>query len=279
MRELDTRVRQGLAERVFSRFGFAGIPDPTLANLNAIYKAWSRCVGYDNVQKRVYFANGGRGPFPLADPNDFLEAWIRHGTAGSCWVVAEAYYGLLRHAGYDARRVAGQMLDCDDPMKPNHGSVIVTIDDIEYAADPSMCGEEAIALLPGRKTAAASAAHGLWSEGDGNFWWRPGHSRRPIEYTTQFERCTYEFFVERYEKTKEFSLFNGVLYVRRNIDDGILSYGRGHALRVDARGELSAEPVEPRDVPELLVTKMGLSEEIVARIPADEGGPTFGNVS
>ncbi len=275
----DTVLRREVAEQAFERFGFARIPEPTLDNLHAIYRAWSRNVGYDNVQKRVYFARGGVGPFPLSDPNDFLHTWMKHGTGGSCWVVAEAYYGLLAHAGYDVRRVAGQMLDCDDPMKPNHGSVIVTIDGVQYTADPSMCGEEAIALIPGKATSARSPAHGLWSTGDGNYWWRPGHSRKAIEYTTQFDPCSYEYFVERYEKTKEFSLFNGMLYVRRNVDDGILTYGRGNLVRVTAQGDLSAEPVDPRDVPRLLIERLGVSEEIVAQIPADEGGPTFGNVN
>ena len=41
----------------------------------------------------------------------------------------------------------------------------------------------------------------------------------------------------------------------------------------------SAEPVDPRDVPRLLIERLGVSEEIVAQIPADEGGPTFGNVN
>lgn len=279
MMKRDTILRRELAQEVFEHFGFAAIPEPTLDSLHAIYKAWSRHVGYDNVQKRVYFANGGKGPFPLSDPNDFLRTWITQRTAGSCWVVAEAYYGLLAHAGYDVRRVAGQMLDCDDPMKPNHGSVIVTIAGVEYTADPSMCGEEAIALVNGTATAAASKAHGLWSAGDGNYWWRPGHSRKAIEYTTQFDHCSYPFFVERYEKTKEFSLFNTTLYVRRNVDDGILTYGRGNVVRVTPQGEMSATPLDPRDVPQFLIEEMGLSEQIVAKIPADDGGPTFGNVN
>jgi arylamine N-acetyltransferase len=274
----ETILGRDVAEQVFEQFGFDDMPAPTLDNLHAIYKAWSRKVGYDNVQKRVYFSNGGVGPFPLSDPNDFLRTWIQHRTAGSCWVVAEAFFGLLAHAGYRVRRVSGQMLDCDDPLKPNHGTVIITLDGVDYTADPSMCGEEAVALIPGQATAAKSQAHGMWSTGDGRYWWRPGHSRKPIVYVTQFDKCSHPFFVERYEKTREFSLFNTTLYVRRNIDDGVLTYGRGNVVSVTPEGELSARPIDPRDVPRFLVEKMGLSEEIVARIPADDGGPTFGNV-
>lgn len=273
-----TILTQRNAERLLEKLGFSGLPEPDLEALHAVYKCWSRGIGYDNVQKRVYFGEGGEGPFPLADPNDFVDAYLRHGTGGSCWVVAETFFGLLHRIGFDVRRVAGQMLECDDPMKPNHGSVIVTIDGIEYAADPSMCGEEAIALLPGQETAAASKAHGLWSRGDGNYWWRPGHSRVAIEYTTQFDPCTYDFFLERYEKTKEFSLFNTILYVRRNTSEGILTIGRGNLIRVDHDGELSAEPLDPAKLRAFLVEHMGLSEEIVSRIPPDEGGSTFGNV-
>ena len=64
----DTVLRREVAEQAFERFGFARIPEPTLDNLHAIYRAWSRNVGYDNVQKRVYFARGGVGPFPPPVP-------------------------------------------------------------------------------------------------------------------------------------------------------------------------------------------------------------------
>lgn len=267
------------AENILEAFGFSSIPEPSLESLHAIYKAWSRKVGYDNVQKRVYFARGGTGPFPVADPNDFVDSFLTHGTGGSCWVVAETYFGILHHVGYDVRRVAGQMLECDDPMKPNHGTVIVTMDGVEYVADPSMCGEEAIPLVPGEASAAQSKAHGLWSTGDGNYWWRPGHSRVAIEYTTQFDPCSYDYFVERYEKTKEFSLFNHVLYARKNVDEGIVTIGRGNLIRVDLEGELTAEPLGQDDIVRVLVDDMGMSEEIVSQIPPDNEGATFGNVS
>ncbi|MEM8561855.1 MAG: arylamine N-acetyltransferase [Pseudomonadota bacterium] len=268
-----------VAEQVLEHLGFSQLPSPTLENLHSVYKAWSRGVGYDNVQKRVYFAEGGTGPFPLADPNDFMRAFLKHGTGGSCWVVAEAYFGLLYHIGYDVRRVAGQMLNCDDPMKPNHGTVLVTLDGVDYASDPSMVGEEAIPLLRGQPSAAQSKVHGLWSTGDGNYWWRPGHSRVAIEYMTQFDPCSYSYFVERYEKTKEFSLFNAVLYVRRNHEGGIRTVGRGNLIHIDLEGNMTGEPIAEPELSELLVEQMGLSEEIVSRLPPDDGGATFGNVS
>ena len=274
-----TLLDPGLAEDVMAHLGFSSFPEPDLQSLHAIYRAWSRGVGYDNVQKRIYFAEGGTGPFPLTDPNDFMRAFLRHGTGGSCWVVAEAYFGLLHHIGFEVRRVAGQMLDCDDPLKPNHGTVLVTLDGVEYAADPSMVGEEAIPLLKGRPSHAQSPIHGLWSNGDGNYWWRPGHSRVAIEYETQFDPCSYDYFLERYEKTKEFSLFNTVLYVRRNFDDGIRTIGRGNLIHIDLAGTLSAEPISGVALTSLLVERMGLSEEIVSKLPPDDGGATFGEVN
>lgn len=274
-----TSLDRGLFEKLIERLGFSSVPEPSLQSLNKLYKAWTRNLGYDNVQKRIYFARGGNGPFPLANPNDFVTAFLQHGTSGSCWVVAESFFGLLFHVGFDVRRVAGQMLNCDDPLKPNHGTVIITINGIEYAADPSMCGEEAIALIDGQATSAESKLHGLWSVGNGNYWWRPGHSRVAIEYTTQFDPCSTEYFGERYEKTKEFSLFNTVLYARCNNNQGILTIGRGNLIRIDHDGTMSAEPIDVQSINRILVENMGMSEEIVSQIPPDSDGATFGNVS
>lgn len=274
-----TSLRRDLAEKVLERFGFSDFPDPDLAALNAMYKGWTRLVGYDNVQKRIYFAEGGRGPFPSVNPNDFVETLLQHGVGGSCWVTAEAFFGVLHQSGFDVRRVAGQMLECNDPMKPNHGSVLITIDGIEYAADPSMCGEEAIALIDGQETHAESPVHGLWSMGDGHYWWKPSHARVDVEYVTQFDGCTADYFAYRYEKTKEFSLFNDILYARRNLDDGgAITIGRGALITNDSENNQSIEPVEFDGIKQILIERMGMSEEIVSRIPPDGEGASFGNV-
>lgn len=59
---------------------------------------------------------------------------------------------------------------------------------------------------------------------------------------TQFDPCTAPYFAERYAKTKEFSPFNDVLYVRNN-NDRIVTIGRGNKIIVTPDGEMSATPV------------------------------------
>lgn len=269
-------LRRDVYERLLERIGFDKTPEPTLETLNTIYKFWCRDIGYDNVLKRIYFGEGHSGPFPVMDPNEFIESWMKHGTSGSCWPSSEALYGVLALTGFAPERVAGQMLECNDPMDPNHGAIIVHLDGMRLYVDPGMAAEVALELIPGKPNRTPNDAYGIWDEGDGHVWWRPGHSRRAIEVVMSLHNLSYDFFADRYEKTKEFSLFNTTLYVRRNRDEGILTFGRGNVLRVDSAGELSAQPMDEKDVPAFLVEEMGLSEEIVARVPlADEEGAKF----
>ena len=273
---VSTVLRREVYERLMERMGFASDPEPTEETLNRIYKFWSRDVGYDNVLKRIYIAEGHEGPFPVMDPNDFIESWMQHGTSGSCWPSSEALYGVLVHAGFTPERVAGQMLECNDPMDPNHGALIVHLDGRRLYVDPGVAAEEALEIIPGQPNRTASKAFGIWDKGDGHVWWQPGHSRRAIEVVMDLRDLSYEFFADRYEKTKEFSLFNTALYIRRNRDDGILTFGRGNVLRVDTEGNLTAQPMDDARVPEFLVEHMGLSEEIAARVPLkDEEGAEF----
>jgi arylamine N-acetyltransferase len=254
-------------EQAMEKLGFTDQPPATLDTLNAIYKSWCRRVGYDNALKRIYIEEGHSGPFPVMDPNDFLTRWMEDGTSGSCWPSGEALYGVLVHTGFTIERVAGQMLECNDPMNPNHGALRAHLNGRIYHVDPGVGSEEVLELIPGEATSTPSPAFGIWNTGDGHVWWRPGHSRRPIEIVMDLHNLSAEFFAYRYEKTKEFSLFNTTLYVRRNRDDGILTYGRGNILRVSPEGELTAEPIDIADIPGFLIEQMGLSERLVARIP------------
>ncbi|MCF6301404.1 MAG: hypothetical protein L3J52_09865, partial [Proteobacteria bacterium] len=124
-------------EQFLERIGYSTRPEATLETLNRIYKSWCRKIGYDNVLKRIYFEENHDGPFPVMDPNDFLTTWMKHGTSGSCWPSGEALYSVLSLTGFKVERVAGQMLECNDPMNPNHGAMIVDFDGrILAQADP-----------------------------------------------------------------------------------------------------------------------------------------------
>ncbi len=274
---IGTVLKEGVYERFLERVGFTKRPDPNRSTLDAIFSKWCRDVGYDNVLKRIYFHENHSGELPVMNPNDFIEAWMKHGTSGSCWPSGEALYGVLHLTGFNVERVAGQMLECNDPMDPNHGALIVHLDGKRLYVDPGIASEDALELVEGAETKTDNNAYGVWCKGDGHVWWRPGHSRTPIEIETKYWDLSYEYFAERYEKTKEFSLFNTSLYIRRNRGDGILTYGRGNVLTVDGEGNLTAEPISDADLPEFLVTKMGLSEEIASRVPlTDEQGAEFG---
>ncbi len=274
--EIGTQLSDRVFEEALQRFGFSGVPDPTYETLAKLYKAWCREIGYDNVQKRIYYGRGQTGPFPVMHPDDFLTSWMTHGTSGSCWPSAEALFGLLKKTGYEVERVSCEMLECNDPMRPNHGTCFVHLDAEIYVIDTGMVAELPLALRKGEETSTPSKAFGIWSKGDGRIWWRPGHSRQAVEVDVLDRNCTYDFFEYRYEKTKEFSLFNNSLYVRRNVDDGILTYGRGSLVTVTPEGEMSAAPVDEKDLPGLLIDRLGLSEEIVSQVPLrDEDGAVF----
>lgn len=263
-------------ENAIERLGFSTKPEPTRENLDRLYKGWCREVGYDNVLKRVYYARGETGPFPVMDPNDFVKSWLAHGTSGSCWPSAEALYNLLAKTGYKTERVSAEMLDCGDPMRPNHGTCFVELDGSTFVVDTGVVAEEVLELKDGEETSTSSKAFGIRSKGDGRIWWLPGHSRQSIEIAMIDRNCSAEYFAHRYEKTKEFSLFNHSLYVRKNIDDGIITYGRGNVIRVNPEGEMSAEPIATEDLAAFLIDTMGLSEEIVAQTPlVDETGAKF----
>lgn len=273
---VSTQLRRDVYERLLECIGFERDPGPDLATLNRIYKFWSRDIGYDNILKHIHVDERRSGAFAVMDPNMFIELWIKHGTSGSCWPSSEALYGVLAIAGFQPERIAGRMRECNDPMDPNHGAIIVHLDGKRLYVDPGVGAEEALELVPGKPNRTASAAFGIWDEGDGHVWWRPGHSRRAIQVVMDLDRLSYEFFADRYEKTKEYSLFNTALYVRRNRDDGILTYSCGTILRVDPQGILTAEPINDGDIPAFLIDQMGLSEEIAARVPIkDDEGAQF----
>jgi N-hydroxyarylamine O-acetyltransferase len=73
------------------KLGLSAHPAPTFGGLQTLYAAWCRKVPFDNVRKLIHLRRQDSSPLPGNNVGDFFEAWLRHGTGGTCWagVVAQ----------------------------------------------------------------------------------------------------------------------------------------------------------------------------------------------
>src|SRR4051812_48928349 len=101
---VDDELSRPLQERVLTKLGFAGAPGPTVESLRTIYAAWCRHVPFDNVRKLIHVRAENPGPLPGNTPEDFFGAWLKHGTGGTCWSGAGAFFALLASLGFNVRR-------------------------------------------------------------------------------------------------------------------------------------------------------------------------------
>src|SRR4051794_16727349 len=98
---MDTpRITPELLERALERLGFSAKPEPTLEALDLLYDTWCRRVPFDNVRKLIHLHKESPGPLPGDDPSEFLEAWLAHGTGGTCWASSNGLYALLEALGF-----------------------------------------------------------------------------------------------------------------------------------------------------------------------------------
>jgi len=141
-----------LVERVLERLGLRRRPDVSLPALADLYDRWSRRVPFDNIRKLIHVRGNDPRPLPGDSPNEFFEAWLRHGTGGTCWGGNGALCELLIALGYDARRAAATMMVAPD-IPPNHGSVVAHLDGRRYVVDASMLFVEPLPLRAGARVA------------------------------------------------------------------------------------------------------------------------------
>ncbi len=220
-----TELSRKLVKKILVRLGIPSplVPDP--ASLEKLYAAWCWHMPFENTRKMVALASDNNEALPGLDANDFFENWLEYGTGGTCWPVANAFYELLVALDFDAFRIAGHMRDLPEL---NHGSVKVLISDREYLAEASLLlnrilplGDETLInrdrLYPA-ELERGDASHLLWlctPPNEEYFFCRLMHD--PVEYS---------LFKQRYEVSRETSVFNQRLYARRNYQDRmIILYG------------------------------------------------------
>lgn len=262
-------------ERVLGRFGFAKQPEPTLENLRRLYAAWCQRVPFDNVRKLIHIHAGNTGPFPGSAPQDFFEAWLQHGTGGTCWSGAGAFHALLQSLGFSAERGVATMLAAPD-LPPNHGTVRVRLDEENYLTDCSMLHAEPLLLDGATDARVAHPAWGLRASRRGDKWhitWRPLHKLDGLECRLETFGASREDYQQRYEQTRPWSPFNFELCARLNKKDHAIGAAFGKKVVLKSDGTAESHPISDAERRKLLIEEIGLSEEIVSQLPTDRPTP------
>jgi len=265
-----------LLERVLTRLGLASAPEPTLEGLRAIYGAWCRHIPFDNVRKLIHVRSGSPEPLPGSTAEDFLEAWLQHGTGGTCWSNAGATYALLKSLRFPAVRGVGTMLAAPH-IPPNHGTVMVVFDSERWLVDGSVLCGEPLRLDEYAPSRVEHPARGLQCtrRDDGHLYvsWRALHQTDGFDCRLEYFGATADEFGERYEMTRGWSPFNYQVNARRNRGDDVTGLAFGNAVTLHADGTVTKTPFTREDRTRILIEKVGLSEAIVAQLPDDVPTP------
>jgi N-hydroxyarylamine O-acetyltransferase len=264
-----------LLEDILLRLGFSSQPELTLDGLRAVYGAWCRRVPFDNVRKLIHVRTADPRPLPGSTPEDFFEAWLRHGTGGTCWAGAGSCHALLRCLGFEAERGVATMLHAPD-APPNHGTVRVRLDGEYYLVDCSMLHGEPLRLDAVEETRIAHPAWGVVCairDGHWHVTWRALHRVDGFECRLERFGAEADEYQRRYERTREWSPFNYEVTARLNRGEEVTGLAFGEALTLHADGAVSRAQVTHEDRQRLLMERLGLSEEIVSQLPHDVPTP------
>jgi N-hydroxyarylamine O-acetyltransferase len=264
------RLSEPLRDRVLERLGFGAPPEPTLAGLNRLYRAWCQSVPFDNVRKRIALLREEPGPLPAGGAEDFLLGWLRHGTGGTCWPSSNALYATIRACGFAARRVSGSMFE---DGSENHGTVKVHLDGDVFLADTGMITDRVFPLRRGEKFERDDPLHPIRVEPVGDsfrirFAFPQSTGTMPCRLVN--DPVDHGLYLERYEWSRKTSPFNRNLYAVRNAGDSVLSFlGRNRFWKTG--DGVSQTELDEDGLAEALVGDLGLSREIVEELRAHGG--------
>jgi len=269
-----------VVERVLGKLGLRERPDVDLAGLNTVYAAFSANVSNDNVQKRIWLAGDRTSPVAGGDPVEFFENWLTHGTGGTCFPINGSFATLLDVLAFQVRRIVSTMMvPGAERGASNHGSVVVTLEGVDYLTDVQCAGFEALPLRPGGESRTTSSIHAMRAFSNENGFevrFHSGHMREnEFRFLTEPENdpVHHEHFISLYDrsaKVEGFSPFNRQLHICRHFDDSILSIRGGKKIRVARDGSVTSVDVDEALARQALVEEFGVSEEAAYALPRDE---------
>jgi arylamine N-acetyltransferase len=277
----DPNLAPELVDRVLSKLGLSERPSLEVAGLNSVLAAYCGSISFDNIQKRIWLAGEQTTPLTGGDPTEFFENWLAHGTGGTCWPINGGLYALIKSLGFKARRIAGRMI-LDEWPGTNHGSVLVTLDGIDYFVDANIGCFRALSFVPGTPASTGDGIHDISAvpiKGSFDIIWYQGHDREePLRFRPEPEHdpVDHAFFLERYDRTIRISPFNDSLFICRRFPDLILTLGRKNKITVAADGTMTTTEITDDGRKRVLVEELEISEEIVGTLPPDvPGGYAF----
>ncbi len=273
-----------LFECVLMKLGLTEQPGIDLVGLNTLCAAFSGNVSNDNIQKRIWFAGEQTTPVTGGNPIEFFENWLAHGTGGTCYPINNAIYTLARALGFDARRIAGSNIVEGFDTDANHGSMLITLEGIDYLVDAQFAAFEALPLMPGQAASTGKGIHDIEAvpvEDGFHVLWYAGHNReQPIHFhlTPKYDPVDHAIFLTLYERSTSNSRspFNESLYISRHFSDSILTVGRKNKITVSSDNNVTTTELTDEERQKVLIEDFGISEQTVNTLPPDvPGGIAF----
>ena len=182
---------------------------------------------------------------------------------------------LLRSLGFRAHAVLATLVLGPD-LPPNRGTTVVESDDEKFLVDASLLPGSPLPLHQDRPTAVEHATWALpahFEDGHSWFYARPFSRPSGIDCRLDVIGATREQVRERNEATRAWGPFNYELSVRADRGDRVIGTSWGKRMENDADGMLHQLCFEKDERAAWLVEEVGLSEEIVSRLPADVPTP------
>jgi len=255
------KLSNNLQEKILHRLGFREQPSADIANLQRLYASWCAHVPFDNLRKMIALKSGDNQPLPGMDASEFFGNWLKDGSGATCWPMANAFYVLLSSLGFQASRVAGSMRDMGII---SHGSVKVAFDGLEYLADAPLL-LNVILPLDQRTFINDDLVFPVESEPDGKshlVWMLIPPGNDYYYCRMNHNPVGFSLFEERYEATRERSIFNQRLYARHNYPGELILLWGNVRFSKTAKG-LERIELSRDEVCKALRTDIGISESLV----------------
>jgi len=273
----EPELSPALLEQVLAKLGLSDRPPLDLGGLNELFAAFCGNVAViDNVLKRIWLTGDRATPITGGDPVEYFENLLTHGAGGTCWPTNGALCALASSVGFDAHRIAGCIV-MDEYPGTNHGSVVATLNGIDYLVDANFGAFEALPLIPGRPASTSVPLHQIEAvpvESGFDIIWYTGINREePLTFRTEAEHdpVNHDFFLTYHEETKNLSVFNDTLFICRRYPDSIVTLGREMAV-VATDNTLTKSEISDTERQRILIEEFCISEEVVAALPPDVPG-------